>query len=719
MSESQPSSCFQTDQAITHIKQDELGRANFAISIAGQLSQWKNSNSLVIGIYGEWGSGKTSIKNLIVENLNAAVRKPHIIEFNPWQWASQDQVAEAFFREIGVFLDCNLTDDETTVTWHHLSDLVLEIGSTMLASQEIFLPQSDSNFFGRACLKLSSILWKAAADRKANKKAPKKSMGDIKEHLRKLFEKIDLPILVFIDDIDRLSNSEIELLMQVIKVNADFPNMVYVLLCDRKRVEEALGNSGHGPEFLEKIVQVNFHLPEVERSRLEKILLNSIEEIFKDAKIADAADRARWIRLFNTGLRPYFRNLREIKRFVSSLKFYAGLFRNGATYEVDIYDLIALQVLREFEPELYGAMGATKNTLTGVPDPMDTLPGSDDGRSAVLESLLKCARRREQAQRILDLMFPAFEPVLKGLNLNGQAHMCPVPRIGNPQSFDRYFYFRTAQGDVSEVEVYTFLHSPRHLRAGAEILRNLNKDGRVDALLRRLRDPGARIAVDVEPIINSFFDVGDEFAKKRTSNSYFSVFHDAVYVSQQLVMDRASQLDVFGLLINGLSSGASLGFSASLLKEIFDSKFSEKPVLSPDEIKNLKISWGRKIRDAVKGGKLVSNIHLADILETWSEWENEIEPKRWLENQIEGSAVLDVVQAFTVTDSLIEGKETVNSVLRVEMKRLAKFVNPHSIVNYANNIARTKELNKEEVCLLEALNRSYNSYIYQDAQPVP
>ncbi len=63
-----------------------------------------------------------------------------------------------------------------------------------------------------------------------------------------------------IDDIDRLIPSEVQELFQLIKVNADFPNVVYLVLFDRsvveKNIEKVVAVSGR--DYLEKIVQVGF-----------------------------------------------------------------------------------------------------------------------------------------------------------------------------------------------------------------------------------------------------------------------------------------------------------------------------------------------------------------------------------------------------------------------------------------------------------------------------
>jgi predicted KAP-like P-loop ATPase len=87
------------DRPIAMQQHDLLDRAGFAQRLALTISSWKNQESLVISLTGSWGSGKSSIKNMALEQL-AATQGAQVIEFNPWQWAGQDKLSNAFFEEI-------------------------------------------------------------------------------------------------------------------------------------------------------------------------------------------------------------------------------------------------------------------------------------------------------------------------------------------------------------------------------------------------------------------------------------------------------------------------------------------------------------------------------------------------------------------------------------------------------------------------------------------
>jgi predicted KAP-like P-loop ATPase len=75
---------FSPDRPIESAAQDLLARSSFASLLAQKISEWRGRERLVIALYGPWGSGKSSVKNLILEKLAEEKYKPlDPIEFNP------------------------------------------------------------------------------------------------------------------------------------------------------------------------------------------------------------------------------------------------------------------------------------------------------------------------------------------------------------------------------------------------------------------------------------------------------------------------------------------------------------------------------------------------------------------------------------------------------------------------------------------------------------
>src|SRR2546428_9175321 len=99
----------------------------------------------------------------------------------------------------------------------------------------------------------------------------KEGVGGRRAKVEKALRALDKPIVVVIDDIDRLTSSEIRDIFKLVRLTANFPNVVYIVAFDRNRVEAALAEQGiPGRDYLEKILQVSVDLPAVPAHVLNK-----------------------------------------------------------------------------------------------------------------------------------------------------------------------------------------------------------------------------------------------------------------------------------------------------------------------------------------------------------------------------------------------------------------------------------------------------------------
>jgi predicted KAP-like P-loop ATPase len=101
---------FQPDQPIKSCKEDILRRHKFAQSLGDAVLSYKEKDSIVVGLFGAWGSGKTSIINMALEHIDFIAKskideeKPIVIRFNPWNYSDQNQLVTQFFRQLSVVL---------------------------------------------------------------------------------------------------------------------------------------------------------------------------------------------------------------------------------------------------------------------------------------------------------------------------------------------------------------------------------------------------------------------------------------------------------------------------------------------------------------------------------------------------------------------------------------------------------------------------------------
>jgi predicted KAP-like P-loop ATPase len=94
---------LQADEPITRRSEDQLGRARFAEAIANQVLQSPPRQAFVIALDGAWGSGKTSVLNMI-EEVVVEQSDTVVLRFNPWLFSGTEELVLRFLYELGTQL---------------------------------------------------------------------------------------------------------------------------------------------------------------------------------------------------------------------------------------------------------------------------------------------------------------------------------------------------------------------------------------------------------------------------------------------------------------------------------------------------------------------------------------------------------------------------------------------------------------------------------------
>jgi hypothetical protein len=128
--------------------------------------------------------------------------------------------------------------------------------------------------------------------------------------------------------------------------NADFPNLIFLLLFQRETAELALNDiSGDtGRLFLEKIVQVGIDLPPPSLDALRNLLFRHVNEMLEPLISEAEFEQERFADIWTPGLSHYFRNLREVYRFLSSFGFAVSAFSGDGILEVNPIDLLCMEI---------------------------------------------------------------------------------------------------------------------------------------------------------------------------------------------------------------------------------------------------------------------------------------------------------------------------------------------------------------------------------------
>jgi predicted KAP-like P-loop ATPase len=655
---------FSTDRPIRFKSEDLLGRTTFAESLGDVVEGWTGNDSLVMALYGPWGIGKSSIKNMVLEHLRGkGPSAPTIVEFSPWQWAAQDQLAEAFFREIALALG---KKDEAALAKRradqfsayaaylklgkHLMSGVRPLVAAVLAlAAALGIGGSIQNApwlkpiiaaGGAIALALAALTaWstdfveKAANAFSSRQKVNEKDLKETKSEVTELLGQLKSPILVVIDDVDRLTADEIRLLFQLIKANADFPNLVYLTLFQRNIVEESLQKvtPGSGKDFLEKIVQVGFDVPQVEKTKLQRVLFTRLDETLADPTFGKNFKPHRWASLFVPGLAPYFETLRDVYRFLSVLDVQISRMSTRGSLEVNPIDMIGLEVLRVFEPDVYHLLPQSKEALITQNVARARLTDMEKQESLRLAALIAAAQppSRAAAKEILEQLFP-------NVTQGNEDVFYRELRVCHPNVFDRYFLLSIPEGDVSQADLDAFLASTNDRDEMVTQFNGFKERGLLAVVLNRLEAYKQEVPLaNAIPFITALFDIGDNLPEGQAGMFAIETWIHASTIISWHLMKEPDHSKRLSYLSEAVRSTVGIYLPAMKIALETDSqkegRTANERLLSDEGVDELKLICVKNIRRAAESGQLSTQPRLSTLLGIWVEWGGPQEVQAWVE----------------------------------------------------------------------------------------
>jgi len=711
---------FSADRPISVASEDLLDRTRFTESLANSIKGWREKDSLVVGLHGPWGCGKTSLKNLVLDALDANSKfAPDVIEFNPWQWSSQSQIAEGFFREVEISLGRGRAPDdrERAAKWRAYASY-LNFGAHVLESLRnalTLLAGSASVVFGLStiighpalkgagvilaiiCLLMVALFkWggetadKIASTLLARDEVRAKGLAETKAELKQLMLKREYPLIVILDDLDRLSAEEIALLFQLVKTNADFPNMIYLLVFQRDIVERALEASTAGAqvtsgrEYLEKIIQVGFDIPRVEQTRINRILDQRLTQIYAGIEF----DSNRLTELYFDGLQHFFRTLRDVKRYLSMLDFHMGQFRIGDSFEVNPVDLTAIEVLRIFEPNVYSQLSGLKHELTRFRD-----HEGDERRKeakAAIDGLVQKAKEdnREHVLEIIKELFPMIQQFYGGYGYSGgfEENWFRDRRICHPDVFDRYFLLRIPEGDVSQADIDRLLACTNDRDKLLAELRALKQRGLLSVMLDRFEAYKQKVPLThATQFISAFIDFADEIPDELGGMMSLSAVQHASRIVYWFLKQEPSQQKRGDLLTEAArnSHGVFLTVAEAQSNDRDDKegKKEKNPdayLIDEENAEILKQISVEKIKSASVSGDLLNSPQLQYLLYRWKAWGGPDAPSEWLKGVVNTDTGLRKILVAFMSRSTSQtiGSRVANVHWRFDLSGLEEFIDP-------------------------------------------
>ena len=286
----QRSSAYNSDLPIQGSAEDRYEFAPFANHVIDELFSDQQPESIVVGLSGAWGSGKTSLLNLMVErveHLKSKEKRVINIRYVPWRAKNRDALITSFLTllvekieeemERVPDLKDKITSGLGPVKEYAKSLKQLESGLkpfvTVLSA--LGVPFIDKIFDTMADVR-SSLAEETSLD-----------LEELHQNAYAALKELQIPTLVMIDDLDRLEPSEIIDMLRLVRSTAQLPYVTFIMCYDHTNVIEAIETvlKVDGRKFLGKLVQLPIYVPSIPDKVLLRVALMDLERLTAAPKI--------------------------------------------------------------------------------------------------------------------------------------------------------------------------------------------------------------------------------------------------------------------------------------------------------------------------------------------------------------------------------------------------------------------------------------------------
>ena len=238
-------------------RQDCLGYSTY-VTVLANVCTHKDLAPLTLGIFGPWGSGKTSLMQMMMAQIEATKgeTKRSTLWFNAWMYEGREEAQSALIHAIlsNLQKDVTLVDEaKQLVEKLKKGASVLKLGKFLMKSAITMTPNVDE----------FADCFRDESDKVAD------TMESFESDFKKLLSLVGVDrIVVFIDDLDRCSSGKVIETFETIKLFLNTPACTFVIGADAEKIHHAVGevynvtnDLKRQKDYLEKIVQIPFSIP--------------------------------------------------------------------------------------------------------------------------------------------------------------------------------------------------------------------------------------------------------------------------------------------------------------------------------------------------------------------------------------------------------------------------------------------------------------------------
>ncbi|MFX4272647.1 KAP family P-loop NTPase fold protein [Propionibacteriaceae bacterium Y1685] len=459
------------------LERDVLNRKRLATRLGRAVRDLaEETESAVVGLVGPWGSGKSSLLSQIEKDL--AGHDWYIGWHNPWAYSDFAGSAAGFFASLRDAVPENVLGKE----WRAV------VGEWVSKAAPLGAAGGVAGVDGSGAIGAVGAV--ITGDR---------SPASLREAAAEGLTKIDHPVLMVLDDLDRLAPDELLYTFKLVRLLGRLPNVYYLLAYDEATLTDLLEatdlmgtGTGRAQQYLEKIIQVRLEIPPLLPEQQATLAKAAIDEILTQRGITlSAGTNRRMEQIWQDCLSTYLDQPRSVKRLFTQVH---------ATWpdvagEVDFSDFVAITFLRVFErPTLDLILNHRAEILQQAPTlSFGVRDDSPQAQWRHWKELIAGAgpRHTEAIEALLAHLFNSIRGAREGTTYAGSSYQEEVMQrmgVGTPEHFDRYVQIGVPESDLPESTVRAAADELRAGESGTALAELGGRMGRdVVPALRKLR----------------------------------------------------------------------------------------------------------------------------------------------------------------------------------------------------------------------------------------
>ena len=309
------------DEAVGY---DLLEREFIISTLLNEIHASRSERSFVIGLEGEWGSGKTTIVNIVKERLNKhntdnggnASRYVVLSDFNLWLYNDNEtfllEMFDAILKASGAAYNFIQRKKAEMV----LSELLVHNNLTSVINTLLFTPKKLGN-----------------------------RLQEIKRDIEQYLECSNKVLVLFIDDIDRALPENVGVLFKALSLILDLKRTIYILSYDPRQLQHIFSIGLQiDPKYIEKIIHSRIKV-DVPSAKMADVCSKCLQNILS---VYDKENKNKYDKLISCII-SNIKNIREFKRIVNSV-LYAPMEYNTHLYKPD---LLSIEYIKYVKYDLY------------------------------------------------------------------------------------------------------------------------------------------------------------------------------------------------------------------------------------------------------------------------------------------------------------------------------------------------------------------------------